>query len=225
MTLYSSREGRLCVDGKRVPKPIVEGIFPKDQFISGELSIPATENNILGVSQLMLDLFINPMGMILEKRPKGKRWSYSTLDIEKQYGSPGGEEYEVKPLRGQFRSERNLTRGWCLFATGALHRFFRSEFDCFRGKCLYDETNGYHWWLENSSGDVIDLCEKQYRISKLYDLRKDGKNLRNPAALRYAPTSRNMAFKISEVLSDNTYDVDLIPKNPSQYNPNTRGSS
>ena len=59
----------------------------------------------------------------------------------------------------------------------------------------------------------------------MYDLRKDGKNLRNPAALRYAPTSRNMAFKISEVLSDNTYDVDLIPKNPSQYNPKTRGSS
>ena len=101
--LISSREGRLCVDGKRVPKPIVEGIFPRDQFVSGELSIPATEKNILATSQLMLDLFINPMGMILEKRPKGKRWLYSTLDIEKKYGNPGGEEYEVQPLRGQFR--------------------------------------------------------------------------------------------------------------------------
>ena len=59
--LISSREGRLCVDGKRVPKPSTKICTP-DQFASGSLAIPATVENIKAVSQVFLDLFINPQG-------------------------------------------------------------------------------------------------------------------------------------------------------------------
>ena len=214
--LISSREGRLCIDGKRVVSPFTEGILPKDQFTGGDLSLPATENNILMVSQCFLDLFIKPMGMVLEKRPSGKRWLYSTLDIEKKYRSTVPIETKDSVPRGKFRSSENLTRGWCLFAVNTLHRFFWKDFDCHRGSCKYDESNDYHWWLQNDTGDVIDLTEEQYRISKIYNLREDGKKLK-PLGLRYAATSRNMAYKITEVLSGQQYDVDVIDQYANAY--------
>ena len=52
--LLSSREGRLCVDGKRVMTPYFQGMFPADQFMSGDLSLPATDINLKMVSQCYL---------------------------------------------------------------------------------------------------------------------------------------------------------------------------
>ena len=83
--LLSSRSGHLCVDGKRVLKPHTDGLFPSDQFCDGDLSIPSTDRNILTISQCFLDLYINRMGMLQEKRSKGKKWLHSTLEIEKEF--------------------------------------------------------------------------------------------------------------------------------------------
>jgi hypothetical protein len=84
--LISSHSGHLCVDGKRVLKPLTDGLFPSDQFCDGDLSIPSTDRNILTVSQCFLDLYINPMGMLQEKRSKGKKWLHSTSEIEIKFG-------------------------------------------------------------------------------------------------------------------------------------------
>ena len=99
--LLSSREGRLCVDGKRVMTPYFEGMFPDDQFTSGDLSLPATDINLKMVSQCYLDLFIKPMGMVLEKRPSGKRWLHSTLDIAHSYSSSAAVQAKDLTIRGK----------------------------------------------------------------------------------------------------------------------------
>ena len=80
--LVSSREGRLCVDGKRVPKPSTKPICTPDQFASGSLAIPATLENIKAVSQVFLDLFINPQGNATAKR---NRQTDRTLDVVGKY--------------------------------------------------------------------------------------------------------------------------------------------
>ncbi len=214
--LLSSREGRLCVDGKRVMTPYFEGMFPADQFTSGDLSLPATDINLKMVSQCYLDLFIKPMGMVLEKRPSGKRWLHSTLDIAQNYSSSLAVQAEDSTIRGKNADSDNSTRGWCLFAVNTLHRFFWKDFDCYRGTCKYDESHDYHWWLQNSTGDVIDLTEEQYRISKIDQLREEGKKLK-PLGLRYAATSRAMAYKITELLSGQHYDPDVIDQYANAY--------
>jgi hypothetical protein len=79
-----------------------------------------------------------------------------------------------------------------------------------------EETDDYHWWLENSSGDMIDLAEEQYRATKIPTLRNQGKRLK-PLGHQYSATSRAMAHKITEVLSSHNYDVNTIDQYANAY--------
>lgn len=214
--LLSSRSGHLCVDGKRVLKPHTDGLFPSDQFCDGDLSIPSTDRNILTISQCFLDLYINPMGILQEKRSKGKKWLYSTLDIEREFGEVNQVEDPEQSTKGSIPTLLSQTRGWHIFAMHTLHRFFWKDFDCIRGSHKLEETGDYHWWLENSSGDMIDLAEEQYRATKIPTLRDQGKKLK-PLGQRYSATSKTMAHKITEVLSSHHYDANVIDQYANAY--------
>ena len=214
--LLSSRSGHLCVDGKRVLKPHTDGLFPSDQFCDGDLSIPSTDRNILTISQCFLDLYINPMGILQEKRSKGKKWLYSTLEIEREFGEVNQVEDPEQSTKGSLPTSLSQTRGWHIFAMHTLHRFFWKDFDCIRGSRKLEETDDYHWWLENSSGDMIDLAEEQYRATKIPTLRDQRKKLK-PLGNQYSATSRAMAHKITEVLSSQHYDVDVIDQYANAY--------
>ena len=214
--LISSHSGHLCVDGKRVLKPLTEGLFPSDQFCDGDLSIPSTGRNILTVSQCFLDLYINPMGMLQEKRSKGKKWLHSSSQIEIKFGKSSPAKEQESPLKSPTPTSDNQTRGWHLFTIHTLHRFFWKDFDCIRGSRKLEETNDYHWWLENSSGDMIDLAEEQYRAAKIPKLRAQGKRLK-PLGHRYSATSRTMAHRITEVLSSHHYDASVIDQYANAY--------
>jgi len=214
--LLSSRSGHLCVDGKRVLKPHTDGLFPSDQFCDGDLSIPSTDRNILTISQCFLDLYINPMGILQEKRSKGKKWLYSTLEIEREFGEVNQVEDPEQSTKGSIPTLLSQTRGWHIFAMHTLHRFFWKDFDCIRGSHKLEETGDYHWWLENSAGDMIDLAEEQYRATKIPTLRDQGKKLK-PLGQRYSATSKTMAHKITEVLSSHHYDANVIDQYANAY--------
>ena len=214
--LLSSRSGHLCVDGKRVLKPHTDGLFPSDQFCDGDLSIPSTDRNILTISQCFLDLYINPMGILQEKRSKGKKWLYSTLEIEREFGEVNQVEDPEQSTKGSLPTSLSQTRGWHIFAIHTLHRFFWKDFDCIRGSHKLEETGDYHWWLENSAGDMIDLAEEQYRATKIPTLRDQGKKLK-PLGQRYSATSKTMAHKITEVLSSHHYDANVIDQYANAY--------
>ena len=214
--LLSSRSGHLCVDGKRVLKPHTDGLFPSDQFCDGDLSIPSTDRNILTISQCFLDLYINPMGILQEKRSKGKKWLYSTLEIEREFGEVNQVEDPEQSIKGSIPTSLSQTRGWHIFAMHTLHRFFWKDFDCIRGSHKLEETGDYHWWLENSAGDMIDLAEEQYRATKIPTLRDQGKKLK-PLGQRYSATSKTMAHKITEVLSSHHYDANVIDQYANAY--------
>ena len=214
--LFSSRSGSLCVNGRRVIKPHTEGLFPEKQFHKGNLSIPATESNILTISQCFLDLYINPIGMLQEKRSKGKKWLHSTVEITKELNKDNKTtEKGTREKEGQILSS-NSTRGWHLFSVYTLHRFFWKDFDCIRGSKKHEETDDYHWWLENDNGDIIDLTEEQYRASRIHSLRDQGKKLK-PMGQNHSATSKTMAHRITEVLSDHQYNADAIDQYANAY--------
>lgn len=206
--LVSSREGRLCMDGKRVPRPNTTICTP-DQFASGSLAVPATLENIQAVSQVFLDLFINPQGMQL---PRGQGDGYPGLDVVGKYRNVPDEVKQDQDLlrlfRALFRGPRNLTRGWCYLASATLHRFFYKEFDLYRGDCEYDEGD-FHWWLYNEKRGTIDLTEEQYRIMRIYDLRNDGKK-KSPMGQSYGVKTRNMAVEVAKVLCDGYVDPTIV---------------
>ena len=214
--LLSSRTGHLYINGKRVVKPHTDGLFPYGQFCDGDLSIPSTDLNVLTISQCFLDLYINPMGMLQEKRSKGKKWLHSTLEIEKKFGQSIQIDEPKQSSKESLNTSLGQTRGWHAFAMHTLHRFFWKDFDCIRGTRKLEETDDYHWWLENSSGDIVDLAEEQYRVTKIPTLRDQGKKLK-PVGQRYSAISRTMAHKITEVLSSNHYDENIIDQYANAY--------
>ena len=77
--------------------------------------------------------------------------------------------------------------------------------DCGCGRSPTGKCVGWH-----------DLTEEQYRISKIDQLREEGKKLK-PLGLRYAATSRAMAHKITELLSGQHYDPDVIDQYANAY--------
>jgi len=203
MTFFiSSREGRLCVDGKRIPVPSTVAETPDGFGDDGNLSMPATQKNILAVSQLILDTFIIPMGARLEsgESPEG----YPGLDVVQKYQEKDdelvGESPFLSRFRRFFRNQKNLTRGWCYLVSGTMHRFFFKDFDLYRSECSLDQ-NDHHWWLQNDAGDVIDLTEEQYRIFKIYKPRENGRK-QGPMGQSYAVKTRNMSVVIANLLTE-----------------------
>jgi hypothetical protein len=156
------------------------------------------------------------MGMLQEKRSKGKKWLHSTLEIEKEFNKEFQTDNPEHSKKGSLPVSLRQTRGWHAFAMHTLHRFFWKDFECMRSSRKLEETDDYHWWLENSSGDMIDLAEEQYRATKIPTLRDQGKRLK-PLGHQYSATSRAMAHKITEVLSSHNYDVNTIDQYANAY--------
>jgi hypothetical protein len=209
--LVSSREGRVCLDGHRV-KRVYTRIFEPDQFASGSLVIPATLDNIIVVSQVFMDLFVKPKGVQLTESVGG----YKTMDVVAKYREiPSWIQTDQSLLslfRAWFRSDRNLTRGWCYLAAGTLHRFFYPEFDLYRSECELgrsDTKTDYHWWLHNEQRGTIDLTEEQYRLMRIYDLRKNGKK-RSPMGQSYSKKTRNMAVLVAQELCGATLEFEKV---------------
>jgi hypothetical protein len=181
-----------------------------DQFTDGHFSIPATVENIQIISQSFLDLYVIPMGG--RRLPRG--YGYTSQDVEKKYMMPfvdNIDDFLIQPRRHIFRSPRNLTRGWCLLSCATLHRFFYKDFDLYRSECPYDK-NDFHWWLQNNAGDVIDLAEEQYRISRIYDLRVNGQKRNSFPSASYSVRGKNLSWRLAEYVSGSRIDWKLIPK-------------
>ena len=201
--LFSSREGRLCINGKRVKRSSGVIQTPDTFGVDGDLSIPASEENILALCQLFIDTFIIPMGLRLEKgeSPEG----YPGLDIVKKYGEKedllSDTPNFLNRFKRLFRSQKNLTRGWCYLASGTLHRFLYKDFDLYRGECSIDGGD-HHWWLQSADDRVIDLTEEQYRIFKIYDPRNEGKKM-SPMGQSYAVKTRNMSVVVANQFVEN----------------------
>ena len=179
--LISSREGRLCRDGKRIPIPNKQVIDPSI-FSEGDLTIDVTEENINACCQSALDLFIIPQGLTLLK---GEIQGTKTLDVNKDYQLPWlTDSLLVKPFRQFFRSKRNLTRGWCLTISMALHRFFHTEFNLYRCPCSYN-PNDKHWWTsffnKNNNYSCINflfiwLCTEKHDKIFVYNIFESSDN-------------------------------------------------
>ena len=172
---------------------------PTQKYVDGDLSTQATLQNIFGVCQSMMKLFVKPMGMQLKDWKHG----YPTLDVVKKHRD-GTLPYK--------RSKRNLTRGWCYLLSGALHRFFHAEYDLYKVKCPFDKSGkDYHWWLQSKCGQhVIDLTEEQYLLRGIKDIRKNGKKI---GAMRgsYGLKTRNIAYVVANHLCSDAVDIKRIP--------------
>jgi len=202
MTIITSREGRLCIDGKRIPVPSIFIEVPEGFGENGDLSLPATQKNVLAISQLFMDTFIIQMGMTLDSgvSPEG----YPGLDIVKKYDQKDDVLVDsgkfLERFRRYFRNPKNLTKGWCYLSSATLHRFFYKEFDLYRNECSLDEDD-FHWWLQNENGDIIDLTEEQYRIFKIYNPRENGRK-KSPMGQSYAVKTRNMSVVIANRITE-----------------------
>ena len=171
---------------------------PSPNYANGDLSTEATFENLYGICETLMELFVRPMGMQLSDWGYG----YPTLDVVKKHRD-GTLPYK--------RSKKNLTRGWCYLLSGALHRFFYADYDLYKVVCPLDKSGkDYHWWLQSKCGQhVIDLTQEQYLLRGITDVRKDGKKI---GAMRgsYGIKTRNIAYVVANHLAPESVDVERI---------------
>ena len=173
---------------------------PQKKYSNGNLSTDTSEHFIFGVCESLLELFVRPMGLSLDRDPK---WGgYINMDVVKKHRD-GTLPYK--------RSKNNLTRGWCYLLSGTLHRFFYEKYDLYKVKCPFDKSGkDYHWWLESKCRKhVIDLTEEQYLRRGITDIRKDGKK-NNPMGHSYGMKTRNMAFLVATHLAPDAIELSAI---------------
>ncbi len=191
--------------------------FGVNDFIDGDLSLPATIENITAVSSAFTHLFMNAGGQFFNPDfLKDNR--YGRLDVNYKYvkdGDPkkriGGDKWSDDT---RYQSVDNPTGGWCWFASGTLHRFFYKDFDLYKSNCKIN-PNDFHWWLQDKSGNVIDLTEEQYLINGIKNIRdgvlrkpKSGEiKPQRPLRTSYAIKTKNMAYFL--VKDFTPYDVRL----------------
>ena len=150
----------------------------------GCLSIDASINNILIISEYLLHRFVRPGGVFLAS---DKKWGgYTGLNVTRRYLID--------------RSPDNITRGWCYLLSGAMHRFFYKEWDIYRTKCKLDDTD-FHCWLQDKEGNVIDLTQEQYIVNNVYNCREGGKKIK-PCGLSWGVKTRNIAFITAKELTN-----------------------
>ena len=137
MNLFiTSKKGKL-VQNNNVIKNI-KLFLPKTKYIKGDLTTPASIKNIHSICESILEIFIRPMGLIIDERAISE---LSKIDIGKKYTNG-----ECPPNR----SKDNLTRGWSYLVAGVMHRFFHKNFDLYKVLCPLDKNKrDYHWWLES----------------------------------------------------------------------------
>ena len=179
----TSERGKLVQNGEIISPPLFK---PKKKYEEGDLTTAASLINIHGVCESMLELFIRPMGITLDK---SKNWERFKMDVATKYTNGS-----CPPVR----NENNLTRGWCYLASGVLHRFFWKNYDLYKVSCPLDEAKrDYHWWLESKCRNyVIDLTEEQYLKVGIKNIREGG-SLVQQMGHSYGVKTRNMAYIVA----------------------------
>ena len=146
----TSQKGKLIQNNNVIKN--IKLFIPETKYIKGDLTTPASIKNIHSICESILEIFIRPMGLIIDERAISE---LSKIDIGKKYTNG-----ECPPNR----TEDNLTRGWSYLVAGAIYRFFHKNFDLYKVLCPLDKNmRDYHWWLESKCRNyVIDLTEEQY---------------------------------------------------------------
>ena len=158
----TSKKGKLVQNNQFLKN--VKPFYPKVKYIDGDLSTPASINNIHSICESILEIFIRPMGLDINNR---EILGFSGIDIGKKYING-----ECPP----YRTKDNLTRGWSYLVAGVMHRFFYKNYDLYKVSCPIDKTlRDYHWWLESKCRNyVIDLTEEQYLNEGIINIREKG---------------------------------------------------
>ena len=159
---------------------------PKEKYINGDLTTPASIKNIHSISESILEIFIRPMGLYITDR---EMLEICQIDIGDKYTNG-----ECPPNR----SKNNLTRGWSYLVAGVIHRFFYKNFDLYKVLCPLDKNmRDYHWWLESKCRNyVIDLTEEQYLNEGITNIRDKGKITKNMGH-SYGNKTKYMAYIIA----------------------------
>ncbi len=173
--------------------------IPKEKYIKGDLTTPASIKNIHSLSESILDIFLRPMGLnnsdieILE---------LSQIDIGNKYTNG-----ECPPNR----SKDNLTRGWSYLFAGVMHRFFYKNFDLYKVLCPFDKNmRDYHWWLESKCRNyVIDLTEEQYLNEGIKNIRDKGQ-ITKSFGHSYGEKTKCMAYIIATKNSPDAVNISDI---------------
>ena len=215
--LFSVKNNQVYFNQEAIGNTNNPSYFGVNNFIDGDLSLPATKENIGAVSSAFTHLFMNTGGRFYNPDFFEDN-RYGRLDVNYKYikdGDPyksGSGDKLSDDTR--FQNVDNPTGGWCWFASGTLHRFFYKEFDLYKSVCKIN-PNDFHWWLEDKSGNVIDLTEEQYLNNGINDIRKVKytksktgkiKPLR-PLRTSYALKTKNMAYFLVRYFTP--YDVPM----------------
>ena len=122
----TSKNGNLLQNNKVLQNTKL--FSPKEKYINGDLTTPASIKNIQSISESILDIFIRPMGLNISDRDM---LELRQIDICNKYTNGG-----CTPNR----SKNNLTRGWSCLVTGVMHRFFHKNFDLYKVLCPFDKN-------------------------------------------------------------------------------------
>ena len=180
----TSENGNLVQNGDVIKPPLFK---PKGKYVDGDLFTMASLQHIQSVCESLLEYFIRPQGMKLQRDPK---WGgYITLDVGKKYQN--GDNPPV-------RCDGNLTRGWCYLVSGVLHRFFYKNYDLYKVPCCLDPNKrDFHWWLESKCRNyVIDLTEEQYLKVGVHNIRENGVKT-SRLGHSYGMKTRNMSYFVA----------------------------
>ena len=193
----TSERGNLIQNGEIIKPPLFK---PKKKYEEGNLTTATSLLNIQSVCESIMELFIRPMGMKLEK---DRNWERFNMDVTKKY---------IDGSCPPKRSENNLTRGWCYLASGSMHRFFWKNYDLYRVQCPLDDSGkDFHWWLQSKCGNyVIDLTEEQYLKVGIHNIRDGGKK-HGAMGFSYSIKTRNIAYLVATNQSPNSinlWDID-----------------
>jgi len=195
--LITSKKG-ILVQNNKVLKNI-KLFLPKEKYIEGDLTTPASIKNIHSVCESILEIFIRPMGLNINDKEILK---LSDIDIGKKYTNG-----ECPPDR----TEDNLTRGWSYLVAGVIHRFFYKNFDLYKVLCPLDKNRrDYHWWLESKCRNyVIDLTQEQYLNEGITNIRDKGQ-ITKSMGHSYGNKTKYMAYIIATKNSQDAVNINDI---------------
>ena len=215
--LFSVKNRQVYFNEEAIGDTNKPSYFGVNNFIDGDLSLPATIENITAVSSAFTHLFMNAGGQFFnpdflrDNRYGRLDVNYSKIKDGNPYKSGSGDKWSDDT---RFQSVDNPTGGWCWFVSGTLHRFFYKDFDLYKAVCKINPDT-FHWWLQDKSGNVIDLTEEQYLINGIKNIRegiikksKSGeiKPFR-PLRTSYALKTKNMAYFLVRYFT--TFDVPM----------------
>ena len=193
----TSQKGKLIQNNNVIKN--IKLFIPKTKYIKGDLTTPASIKNIHSICESILEIFIRPMGLIIDERAISE---LSKIDIGKKYTNG-----ECPPNR----TEDNLTRGWSYLVAGAMYRFFHKNFDLYKVLCPLDKNmRDYHWWLESKCRNyVIDLTQEQYLKKGITNIRHKGQ-ITKSMGHSYGNKTKYMAYIIATKNSPEAVNINDI---------------